>query len=258
MAIRFDASYNKFIRDTVRNYNKRRKRMIAMGYRNIPRQELVSELKGRYDTRSELDKELKRLKNFGRDDILTKVETDGGVKVISWQYKYAKTNIKNAKDFFEREYQRVSKRAAKFPGERQYLDNIQAKINLLGMDLDYMNQSDFRSLITTIDEFAEHPSLQKARYRGFLSEVDWVMEKVGYDKEKRDAFFKKFTKLTPSQFLYAYDNNDIIGRIYRLYHKHYGEEEGHLTDSAENAEDLLDSLTEQSKEIVEDAQLNAD
>lgn len=258
MGIRFDAGYSKEIRDIARNYNKRRNRLIKEGYKNVPRPALVSELKNRYDKRSDLNRELERLKGLKGKDILQKVETAGGVKVNSWEFDYVKANIKNAKEYFQREYERVSKRVAKYPGERQYLDNIQAKINLLGLDYNYMSKSDFRSTITTIDEFAEYPSIQKIRYRGFLSEVDWVMEKVGYDKEKRDKFFKKFSKLTPSQFLYAYDNNDIIGRIYRLYHKNYGEDEAHLTDTTENVDELLDILTEQADTIVKEAQEKVD
>lgn len=256
MAIRFDSGYNKNIRSIVANYNQRRKRMIKAGYKQVPRAALVSELKGRYSTRNELDRELNYLKNLGKKDLLRRVETSGGVKAIGWQYDYAKNNLKNAREYFVSEYKRVSKRVAKYPGERQYLDTIKNKINLLDMNIDYMNQSDFRSVITTIDEFAMSPSMRKAQYRGFLSEVDWVMEKIGYDEEKRDKFFKKFSKLTPTQFLYAYDNNDIIGKIYRLYHKDYGQEEATLTDG-EDAETLMDLLTEQADVIIEDAKENA-
>lgn len=258
MAIRFDSGYNKSIRSIVANYNQRRKRMIKAGFKQVPPHAKVSELKGRYDTRSDLNRELERLKNLGRGDVLQKIETSGGVKAVNWQYKYLKNNVNNAKEYFEREYERVSKRVGKYPGERQYVDNIRAKINLLEMNIDYMNQSQFRSAIATIDEFAKAPTLRKTQFRGFLNEVDWVMEKIGYSSEQRDIFFKKFEQLTPSQFLYMYDNNDIISRIYRLYHKDYDESEGRLTDSEENAESLIDGLMEQADTMILDAKQNMD
>lgn len=258
MAIRFDAGYNANMRKIVANYNQRRKRMEQAGIRNIPEPALVSELKGRYSVRSDLDRELERLKNLGRGDVLEKIETSGGVKAVKWQVQYLKNNVKNARNYFEREYERVSKRTAKFPGERQYLDNIRAKIDLLDRNINFMDQADFRSAISSVNEFAMSPTMRKAQYRGFLSEVDWVMEKLGYDDDDRAKFFNKFHKLTPSQFLYMYDNNDIISRIYRLYHKDYGEEDARLTDSEANAEELIDELMKQADVMIEDAQTNAD
>lgn len=258
MAIRFDSGYNKNIRSIVANYNQRRKRMIKAGFKQVPPHAKVSELKERYDTRSDLNRELERLKNLGRGDVLQKIETSGGVKAVNWQYKYLKNNVNNAKEYFEREYERVSKRVGKYPGERQYVDNIRAKINLLEMNIDYMNQSQFRSAIATIDEFAKAPSKRKAEYRGFLSEVEMVMDRIGISKEKKDIFFKKFEQLTPSQFLYAYDNNDIIGRIYELADSPKHGEEIELNTSDEDAEDLINVLMEEADDIILDAKDNMD
>lgn len=257
MGIRFDASYSKEIRDIVRNFNKRRNRLIKEGYKNVPRPALVSELKDRYDRRSDLNRELQRLKGLRRRDILRKIETDGGVKANEWEYNYIKSNINEAKDYFVKEYERVSKRISKYPGERTYLDTLSAKINLLQMEVDYMSQSQFKSAKATVDEFARSPSVRRTQYRNFLSEVEWVMERIGYSKQERTKFFKKFEQLTPSQFIYAFNNNAIIDKIYRLYHKNEGEEP-YLTDSDENAEEIIDILVEQADTIVEDAKLNSD
>lgn len=258
MAIHFDKDLNAQLRKEVRNFNRRRDRLERAGYKNIPRRQYVSELKARYSVRSDLTREIERLKNFSRGDLERKIETDGGVKAVEWEFDYVKSNRKAAKEYFEREYERVSKRIGKFPGERTYLDTISAKIDLMSKDIRYMNQSEFRSAVTAVNEFAKSPSQIKAEYRGFLSEVDWVMTNLGYSKEKRDEFFKKFEKLTPSQFIYAYDNNDIIGRIYSLYHKDYGDDEGRLTTSEEDAETLMDTLMEEADDIVLDAQMNMD
>ena len=96
MAIRFDAGCNANMRKIVANYNQRRKRMIKAGFKQVPPHAKVSELKGRYDTRSDLNRELERLKNLGRGDVLQKIETSGGVKAVKWQYKYLKNNANNA------------------------------------------------------------------------------------------------------------------------------------------------------------------
>lgn len=257
MAIRYDKNLNAELRNTVRNFNKKVVRAEQRGFRNLPRLEKVSELKARYDTRSDLIRELRRLKNFNRGDILRKVENDGGAKAVEWEFDFLKGNIKNARDYFTREYERVSRRTGRFPGERMMLDTISSKLNLLNRDINYLSQSEFRSAVAATREFQNAFANLQAQYRGFLSEVEWVMDNVGISRERKDEFFAKFKNLTPSQFLYAYDNNDIIGRIYALYRKN---EDGgaELTDSEENAEDLIDNLMEEADQIVIDAKANAD
>lgn len=255
MAIRYDKDYNARLRKDVRNFNQRRTRAIKRGFTNLPPAQLVSELKARYTTRSDLDRAVKQLRNFKADDSLRKIETSGGVKAVKWQYQFIKSNVENAKEYFQSEYERVSKRTGKFPGERTYLDTIAAKIDLLNNDINYMTQSQFRSALTAVNEFAKAPSRLKASYRGFLSEVEFVMDKLDIPKEKQDAFFKKFSKLTPTQFLYAYDNNDIIARVYGLYFKSDGE--GQITTS-DKADEAIEVLMEEADDIIADAKLNSD
>jgi hypothetical protein len=257
MAINFDNDLNARLRKEVRNFNKRRDRLERAGYRNLPAHQTVSELKSRYGLRRDLVREIERLKNFTRKDLEKKIGNMGEVKASSWQFDYLKVNQKAAKEYFQQEYERVHKKIGRFPGERTYLDTISAKLNLLNQDIRQMNQSDFRSAITAINEFAMSPTHRKEQYRGFLSEVEWVMEKTGISQEDRDKFFNKFSKLTPSQFLYAYDNNKIIEKVYSLYHKDYDDDEAYLTDE-KNAESIIIDLMEQADIIVKDAQLNAD
>ena len=56
--------------------------------------------------------------------------------------------------------------------------------------------------------------------------------------------------------MYAYDNNDIIDKVYKLYVKQ-GEDDAFLSDP-EGAEEQLDELMNEADDIVADAKLNAD
>ena len=258
MAIRYTKELNNELRRTVRNFNAKVSYLEKQGYKNIPEHTSVIELRRRYTKRGDLLRELKRMGSFRKGDLVKRIETSGGNKAIKWQLDFIKANAKNAKNYFQSEYERVSKRLGKFPGERTYLDTISAKIELLERDINYMNQPDFRSTYNIVNEFATSPTRLKAQYRGYLSEVEWLMNKLGYEDEKIEKLFNKFTTLTPSQFLYAYDNNDIIARIYRLYHKDYGEAEGHLTDNTENAKALVDEFFNQIDDIIKEAKKNMD
>lgn len=256
MAIKINRELNAELRNTVRNFNKKVVRAEKRGFRNLPDLVKVSELKARYQTDTQLVREIRRLQNFKRGDILTRIENQGGARAVSWQFDYVISNLNDAKDYFEREYERVSKRTGKFPGERLYLDTIASKIKLLEQNVNFMSQSQFRSAKSAVSEFYNAPRVREEQYRGFLSEVEWVMEKVGIEQEDRDKFFKEFSKLTPSQFLYAYVNNDIIDKVYNLYVRQ-AEDEPHLSDP-KDAKQQIDELMKQAKDIVKDAQNNAD
>lgn len=257
MAIRYNKELNARLRREVDNFNKKRKRAIQRGFRQLPPAMKVSELKARYTVKSDLDRELNRLRKFNITNALERVETQGGIDSTSWELKYLKGNVRNARDYFERELKRASKRVAKFPGEAERLNNIRAKIDILDIDLSYMNQEQFRSARRAIFEYVEAPAKRKAGYRGFLTEVDLVMQRLGYSSDEIDSVLNKFNKLNPDQFLYAYDHFDIISRIYELADSPiYGGLKLNTTD--EDAENLVGTLMEQVDGVITDAKNNVD
>lgn len=257
MINKINKNLNARLTSEVRNFNKRRKRLEEKGVNNLPDVQSVKVIKQRYSSINQLQQEIARLKNF-RGDVNEKININTDVKAKKWEYELLKANQKSALEYFLGEYDRINARIGKFPGERTYLDTIGAKIDLLGKDINALTGSQFRSAVTSVKEFQNFPTLRKERYREFLSTVDWLMDKLDYDEKERNAFFKKFEKLTPSQFFYAYDNNKIIARIYSLYHKDYGEEEGRLTTDEEDARGRVDDLIKQADEIIADAQLHVD
>lgn len=257
MAIRYNKELNARLRREVDNFNKKRKRAIQRGFRQLPPAMKVSELKARYTVKSDLDRELNRLRKFNVTNALERVETQGGIDSTSWELKYLKGNVRNARDYFEREYKRVSKRVSKFPGEAERLNNIRAKIDILDIDLSYMNQEQFRSARRAIFEYVEAPAKRKAGYRGFLSEVDLVMQRLGYSSDDINKVLNKFNKLSADQFLYAYDHFDIISRVYELADSPtYGGLKMNTTD--EDAKNLIDTLMDEVDGIITDAKNNAD
>lgn len=255
MAIRYNKELNARLRREVDNFNKKRKRAIQRGFRQLPPAMKVSELKARYTVKSDLDREINRLRRFNITNALERVETQGGIDSTAWELKYLKGNVRNARDYFERELKRVSKRVAKFPGEAERLNNIKAKIDILDIDLSYMGQEQFRSARRAIFEYVEAPAKRKAGYRGFLSEVDLVMQRLGYSSDEIDSVLNKFNKLNPEQFLYAYDHFDIISRVYELADSPtYGGLKMNTSDK--DAADLIDTLKRDADKVIKDAKKN--
>lgn len=256
MAIKYSPALNLRLRNDVRNYNKRIKRAEAKGLRNLPPLLKVRDIKALYTDRRQLERELNRIESLNRKDLTNRYSKKGGARGLDWQFEFVKSNQIAAKEYFTKEYGRVNAKVSRFPGERTYLDTISSKIDMLSKNINDASESQFRSMLSATIEFQNSPELRRKSYRGFLSEVDWVMDQTGISQEQRDKFFKKFEQLTPTQFLYAYDNNDIINKIYSLYRKDFGAEEAVLTDP-ENAEELIRQLMSEADEIVNDAKLNS-
>lgn len=255
MAIRYDKSYNAEIARTVKNFNQKRNRAIKRGFKSIPAPIKVSDLKARYTSRQEMNKQLAQLRNFGiRKDTLKYVENEGGATAIQWEFDYLKSNVKAAKEFFNKEYRLVSSKVGDFPGERMRLDSIAKKLSTLDLDIAYMNQAQFNSYRAAIKEYINKPKKYSASYRGFLSEVEKVMTLVGISETAKNEFFEKLSVLTPEQFNKLYQTSDLISRIYELADSPEYEGTIKLNTSKDEARELIDTLLEETDDLIKQTQ----
>lgn len=258
MSIRFSKDYENKIRSSIKNYNTRVKRALDAGVpkNRLPELAKISEFKYNYTSKREMDKALARLDRFTRDSTnKTKV---GEINASKWKYDYLRNNKNLALDYFQSEYDRVNKRVLTYPGERMYLNNISAKIDVLKKKTKEMEQYEFDASVSAVNEFMHVSSQRTKQYRGFLHEVDVVMDVLDIPETDKKKFFKKFEVLTPSQFFYAYDNSSLISRVYELYFKRDEDGEVILNTDGVTAKKLINSLMEEADDIITDALVNAD
>ena len=247
MAIRYNKDLNAKIRKEVKNFNARRKVLSKRGIKLTSAPIKVSELKARYQSRRDLEKELGLLSKVSsrNDSLLKEVENNGGATAIEWELEYLKLNEKKAREYFERERKIVASKVGRFPGERMRLDNIEYKLNILDLNIDYMNQDQFKAYKSTIREYMSIPGKIKGGYRGFLIEVEQSMSKLGYDRKDINKVFNKLKQLSPSQFHQFYEENDLVGRIYELIQspKHGGN--GEFTTNEDDAREKIATFIEE-------------
>lgn len=255
MAIRYTKAYNKEIRQAVKHFNTVRNTLSKRGIKLTPSPLKVSELKARYQTRRELNRELTLLNKVSSssDRLLKEIENSGGAKSIKWELDYLKLNERNALNYFKREAEIERKRLPEFPGEKLRLDAIEQKIQYLQMDIDYMNQEQFRSYRSAIREYMATPGKMKGGYRGFLSEIENVMRVIGYDDTTINTFFDKFKQLTPSQFQALYETSDLISRIYELADSPIYSDSLKLNTTTGDAKEMVDTLLEETDDLVKKA-----
>lgn len=250
MAISYDDAYNKEIARVVRNFNRKRNYAIKTGKGMVPEAVKVSELKARYETRAALNRELNLLRQFSKRDALTEVENLGGVKAVKWEVNYLRSNLKYAKDYFDREIEKASQIPDKMAVSRkEYVNNLKAKRQFLDLEMSLLDPSDFRTFKKTINEYLYANERNVAGFRNWLKEVETIMRNIGYDNKTINKFFEGFETLTPEQFIKMYRENSLVSRIYELYIP-TNDGSFQLSTSQEDAMDLIDTMMEEKDQMI--------
>lgn len=257
MAIRFDKAYNAEIRRVVRNFNQKRNRAIKRGYRYLPPKMTVSELKSRYTSRSQLNRDLNALKRFNRegDKALKVVETSGGAKAIKWEYDYLKRNLQYAKEFYDREIEDAARLdTPMMVAKSEYINNLKSKRDYLNLELTELSQSQFRTFRNTINEYLYANERNMTGYRNWMNEVELIMRNLGYDNKTINKFFEGFNELTPRQFLTMYRQSQLVSRIYELYIP-TKDHSFRLSTTEEDAKDLINTFMVEKDEMIKKAKM---
>lgn len=257
MAIKFDKAYNAEIRRVVRNFNQKRNRAIKRGYRYLPPTLTVSELKSRYTTRRQLNRDLNLIKKFNTkgDDALKVVETSGGAKAIKWEYDYLKKNLQYAKEFYDREIRDAARLdTPMMVAKAEYINNLKSKRDYLNLELSELSQSQFRTFRNTINEYLYANERNLSNYRNWMNEVELIMRNLGYDNKTINKFFEGFNELTPRQFLNMYRQSALVSRIYELYIP-TKDHSFKLSTTEEDAKDLINTFMVEKDEMIKKAKM---
>lgn len=257
MAIKFDPAYNAEIRRVVKNFNQKRNRAIKRGYRYLPPTLTVSELKSRYTTRRQLNRDLNLIKKFNTkgDDALRVVETSGGAKAIKWEYEYLKKNLQYAKEFYDREIRDAARLdTPMMVSKSEYINNLKSKRDYLNLELSELSQSQFRTFRNTINEYLYANERNLSGYRNWMNEVELIMRNLGYDNKTINKFFEGFNELTPRQFLNMYRQSALVSRIYELYIP-TKDHSFKLSTTEEDAKDLINTFMIEKDEMIKKAKM---
>lgn len=244
MPNRFDKDYNKKIHDTVRYANARAKRLEKRGIKLFNRPIKVRDLKKRYTTKQAMDKEL---------NLLNKLTVKQGLnpkKLTSWRSQYYGKDVEAAQSYFKARFDKLNRKLGNMPADRTRVELLRDKYNILRQDPSKLTGADLGAYNATMREFYAYPSQRRSGYRGFLKEVDLVMERLQYSKETRDGVFKKLSELDADQFYAMYDDNSIIERVYDLGGSPTNDD-FELNTTEENAKEIIDALLEQVGGLVD-------
>ena len=251
MAIRYTPDLNARMRRTVREYNRRVRRANTEGKvrkSNLPEVTSVKTLKASFQKRSDLERELKTLEMFRRKsarepagDFITKYDVD----VIKANKEATIKHFENVANIIR------GKAESNYPLQRARLDTIELNIQNLKQDVDTANESDLRAMKAYVDKYRKSFERQATGYRGFLSELDLIMDRVGIEGADKDAFFNKMSQLNSEEFYELYEKSDLISKIYELADSpKYTGGKLVLYDTEQNAKELIDTLMQEADMLI--------
>lgn len=256
MAIRLTPEYKKNMYKIVRNYNRRVKRANTEGKirkDRLPEKASIYALTHNYSSRDELDKELANLQSFSRQSVRQKYNTT----LSEYDVDLIKRNKKDAREFFENRRDMLEKNLNPVSlSDEATLARYEAYVDILGKDLDSLDDQDAKLMERAVANYRMAHAKQGAGYRGFMAEVEWVMDNVGIDPEVKDEFFKKLRKLSPDEFYQIYMENDLITAVYRLADSP-SVSEMKLNTTEEDARGIIDALIENVDVMIANAKKKA-
>ena len=254
MPEKYSKEQNERLYRSVKNYNARLQRLKSKGVKIKNQPVKVYDIKARYKNKSfaALEQELKRMDKLTtkNKNVYRRFGTAMGGNINQYELDYLKPFAKDAYKFFEQRKEYLESRLGRFPNEVTRIKANQVKMDVLSQLPDTMTQSDIKTYAATIREFLEYPELQRGGYRGFLTEVDLVMRRVGYDEDTIKRIHNKLKQLNPDQFTQMYQNTALIERVYDLADSPTYANGIKLNTTVANAREILDSFIEEINDLV--------
>lgn len=241
-----DEALNNEIRRIVKNFNQKRNRAIKRGFSYVPDQVYVSDIKKNYNNAKDIRKYLKELEKFNtlKDSALEIIETMGGGRTSRYKMMIIKDNLKETKDFFDRQIAEAKELFYEDQfsmARRDYLFNLEEKRKDLDLDINTLTQSQLNAFERYTNTALNENKNKITAYRGFLTVLEDAMKMSGVPDELRRKLYDKMSDLTPAQFVKMYRKSDLVNRIYDLIPSPiHGERK--LNTNSEDAKNLINEF----------------
>ena len=259
MAIRYTPEYNKRITNIVRNYNRaviKSNKSDKIRKDKLPETVSVKMLKKSYTRKADLERELRTLERFSRESA----KTSYAIGISNYDIQTIRANKRATIKYFENISNIIkSKDLQNRPSEQARLKTIEKNLKILRKSTTSATEDELEAMSAYVDKYRKSFERQATGYRGFMSEVEAVIDRVneGADEkdkiteEMKEEFFNKFSKLNQEEFYELYERSDLIKRVYMLADSPKytgGELQLHLTEN--KARNLMHTLLEEADILV--------
>ena len=223
MARRFSPEFNQEARKIVKGFNQRVRRAEARGAQNLPQTTSMRELKARFETESDLKKELSYLRQMTNNKEALGRHFLGQGSVTNWEFNYIKDNLEDLQTFYDVQIKLARARYKANPydyGLRQQVITFEERREFLNRDINKLNYSELKTFRKYLTNYKDYNRRDMNYFSSFLKALDEMMGQAGVDKKLVEDFKKRINKIPPKLFIEIYRNHDVVNDIFEEIYKY--------------------------------------
>ena len=264
MAYRISKDSEKELKRIVNKFNSKVKRLETVDREiGIPEKESISAIKDRVSSKWDLNREIDRLERFTKRNAEDLIKNKSGVVMSRWEFENIQREQKRLSARLLRDIERYGNIKPTEFGKVQSvtyaqmgdekLSNLKARQKAIsGKNVSKLNRNQLKDLQTLLNKTAANYRKDKEIFYdnyldGTLLNTAYF---VGYDEKKIKYIKDKLSKLTPTQFTKAFEQEQALKDIQLRYD--LTKEDGITPQVLENdITSTLDTLYENIDQIVD-------
>ena len=248
MAIRYDSQLRSDIRQTVKSFNAKIRRLEAKGVSSalLPDKVSSKELQQGFNNRQDLRTRLQQLQEFTSAGDVYKSE--GGVVGTNKLFMYRQGEANKAVKEINKEYQKHLKLDTRYPMmQGEYVNNLKAKMDYLSRDIQKMDVRQIQIFNKNVLTPEDRTRRNEVFYDSFIKMVFADAYAVSADPALLSEIMDLIYQIEPNKLLELYNTDPAIRGIRDIYIQ-LKAERGELSQAAVN--DYLESAKSSFKEAV--------
>lgn len=264
MAYKISKDSEKELKKVISKFNSKIKRLETVDREiGIPEKESITAIKDRINSKWDLNREIDKLERFTKRNAEDLIKNKSGVVMTKWEFENIQREQKRLSARLLRDIERYGNiKPTEFGKEQsvtyaqmgdEKLSNLKARQKAIsGKSVSKLNKAQLKDLQTLLNKTAANYRKDKEIFYdnyldGTLLNTAYF---VGYDEKKIQYIKEKLSKLSPTQFTKAFEQEQALKDIQLRYD--LTKEDGITPQVLENdITSTLDTLYENIDQIVD-------
>ena len=248
MAIRYDSQLNRQIRNTVKSFNAKVRRLENKGVSAALLPDTISskEIKAGIRSRGDLRTRIAQLQEFtSAGETFT---SEGGLIGTPKLFQYRQAEANKAIEALNKEYQKVLKLDTRYPMmQSEYTSNLQSKMKYLSRDVESMDVRQVQIFNKNLLTPEQRGIKDEQFYNNFIKMIFFNAYKGDIDPELVRSIIDKIQKITPSRLLELFGTSPAFRAVQERYaeNKEDAYSSGTKKDTISKYENLDQELSEE-------------
>ena len=250
MAIRYDSQLNKQIRNTVKSFNAKVRRLESKGVSAALLPDTISskEIKQGIRNRSDLRSRIAQLQEFSSAGATFKSE--GGLIGTDVLFQYRQGEANKAIKELNKEYQKVLKLNTRAPMmQSEYTYNLKSKMDYLARDIQQMDVRQVQIFNKNLLTPEQRGIKEETFYNNFIKMIFFNAYRGDINPKLVRSIMDKIEKIPPSRLLELYGTDPAFRSVQERDMEN--KQETYTSGSKEDAENKYINLDERLSEEIE-------